>query len=119
MRNKFIAGLRELADFLETNPTFPTPTRRTLNFFCADEDAVPDVAQMMGKCAKFDYMYSIGLRRKFQAITLQINWAHSKVCRRVKTGGTVTEYISTGHEKREYPEYKWVCPNSFLKGESK
>jgi hypothetical protein len=115
-RQEFVAGLRELADFLESTPECPTPKTRTINVTCTDEAKIAEVARSLGRCEKFDYEWTIGLRRKFGSITFQVHWWHYKACKKVPVPGEKeVQYVSTGYEKREYPKFKWVCPPSFLR----
>jgi hypothetical protein len=121
-RNNFIAGLRDLADFLESNPDFYVPPKnKTITFLRGAKvptSEIGDHAKMLGKCRKINKRNTIGLERKFGPITLKVEWWHYQVCTRVKTGTREVvdrEYWKAPTITRTETEYKWVCPTSFVK----
>src|SRR5580765_4838869 len=114
-----VAGLRELANFLE-KADFPYEIRsKTFSFhkWTNGEKEIPEVVRMLGHCEKFSNRDTIGVRRKFGSVTLQFSWPRNLTCKRVKVGTVKrTGEWKTVWEPGEYVEeqYEWKCPKSFL-----
>ena len=116
-RQKFIESLRDIANFLEQNPTFHIPPiKYTLAFSCSNAPAIAEHARMFGHCRKLNGFTTIGMVRDFGCVSLKISWQHYNACKRVLVPGeTSVEYVPVQTKRVESPRYKWVCPESFIK----
>jgi len=92
-RTSEIAGLRELADFLEVHPNVPMPYVSTVNAYVRDREALQRVVREVGsveKGADDNYMY---VRRQFSGVSYEINIRRELVCaKRVVGTRTVPEH---------------------------
>lgn len=131
----YVAGLRELADFYEANPTMPLPyhgTHAPLNIWSLGDEpreALAAIARMMGRAEKSTDEHFFKVARSFGPIRLEAGAYHEEVCERVVTGVDVDEYDEydeaayeaavadvpkvTRRVEREVVE--WQCPESILR----
>lgn len=90
-RSEYIAGLRDLADHLETNPHLRLPLVETFAVFCGRDDAVAWVRALPGekrKTVNTDESHMIFGRDRgvFGPFGFNVWVEREKVCRRVVTG---------------------------------
>lgn len=115
-----VAGLRELADFLEANPGFKLPhdldQYGVLNVFPHEPELFRDHIRALGDCEKFSTSWSIGVRRKFGPITVEVVIPHEAVCERRVLGTEKKMVVDPDAPKIEQDVeiVQWVCPDSFL-----
>lgn len=90
-RKDYIAGLRQLADYLENNPDIPTPSSTTVTACATDylnEEGTKHNMQAVAKCPgpwskEFDDSF-LTLTRKFAGIELQVFCNRNHVCKMVE-----------------------------------
>jgi len=86
----FIEGLRNMANFLESNPDLPVPYG--MEFFSVWVHTKDEIAELVRGKGKWDkqaaesYMY---FRKTFGPINYDINISRDQVCERVVVGQTV------------------------------
>lgn len=132
----FVAGLREMASFLEAHPRLINEhSAADLNVFAWTPEEMADLSREMGNAEKFEVEHYIGLRKMFGPHSIDLNVSRSKVCERVQVGTerverTVNEdevpegAIVVGHVpvevlrqvviEEDVPVYEVKCPESFL-----
>lgn len=112
-RAAFIAGLRELAAFLEQHPDVDAPRHQTMNFFPRTREKMQKIA----RGASWDKVWLedwFTLRKTFcDDLTLEINIERGTVCRKVKTGTTIVS-AKPAEPEHEVETYQWVCDDSIL-----
>lgn len=111
-RAEFIAGLHELADFLEAHPDLPLPCDQSHNVFMSDKADIAALARAAGgrweKGADPNYFY---LKVKFAGgHSYDLNVNREKVCRKVVTGTRV----QPAKPELEVEEFHWVCDEPLL-----
>ena len=109
-RQEFVAGLREMAAFLENNPDLPMPISGGHNAFVETRAELAAIARTMAwdKNANGDYFY---LSRRFTGgHSYEINVHRSEVCRKVVTGTKVILAVP----EHEVEEFHWVCDEPLL-----
>ena len=107
-----VRGLRQLADYLETNAdtinTTPdvTGVYGTLLAFAGPELA----AALPGRWEKNYDDYSLRLAQQFPGrVQLCVYMSRTEVCEKIPTGRTVTRRVATAWEEVEEDEYEWDC----------
>lgn len=116
-REDYIAGLRQLADYLEERPDVPVPISEKHYAFVHDEDTFRKAARSMGSAKKdFDINYAM-LRRDFAGgIHYELNIARERVCeRRVVATKAVPEQVIPAHEVEVV---EWDCKEPLLAHDS-
>lgn len=105
-RTEFVAGLRELADFLEANPDLPMSSLPHLTFWLPfrhdDQGSEPDLRRWAAAFRTFEKSIESGyfhLKHFFRGLKVVVTVNRDRVCRKVLK--TVT---------RE----EWECPSSLL-----
>ena len=111
-RDRFIADLHEVADFLASHPAVPLPYLKMLNAFCETREELATVARCATwtKDAKGGYFY---LSRPFGSFRFDVNIAREKVCRRIVTG-QVAVPAKPAEAARMENVYTWECDESLL-----
>lgn len=114
-RVRLIAGLRDLAAFLEQHPTVEAPRYNILNVFVNSRDELATAA----RGASWEKVYNenwFSLRKTFcEDLALEINAGRETVCRKVVKG---TRTIPAQPE-REVEDVEWICEDaSLLNGEA-
>lgn len=116
-REEFIAGLRDLADWLEERPELPGPVggERVL-VFTQDAETFREYLGHMGAVEKNysgdDYARAI---KRFGPINYEVFTDREKVCRRVQVGTRTVaqevpvEDVETKTVEVEEPVYEWDC----------
>ena len=117
-RERFIQGLRQLADFLEQNPGVPCRRRATLTMWrWKDEKDLSEVTRLLGTSEKIEHQDSIGIRRRFGPVTLQFEWFRGMTCKREVVGHKIVKTVDWSKSKLvKEPVIRWSCPDSFIKG---
>jgi hypothetical protein len=112
-RDVLIAGLRELADYLESRPAVPAPSFGTVYAFAdAEKHPLAEVARAMGGFDKTHDGRFLNLVKDFGAFALEVSYESEQVCDRVVVGTEeVPEKVTPAHV-REIVE--WKCPESLL-----
>lgn len=113
-RRACVSGLRQLADFIEANPSLPVPYGDNLNVFVGGKDDLARLARVGGvrweKNATADYFY---LKTYFDGgHSYEINIERQKVCRKVVTGTRV----EPAKPSQVVEEFHWVCDEPLLAG---
>ena len=112
-RDKFITGLRELADFLESHPGAPIPLHGyTFNLFVETPQQMAEAARAIGSARKLRLDTWFAITRTFGSITYDVNIAREKVCvAKVVGERVVPEQVIPEHVEMET---EWECSESFL-----
>lgn len=115
-RLAYVAGLRELAAFVEAHPDLPVPYGGGQNAFVSSKADLAHVARTAGvrweKSVNGEWFY---LRVAFQGgHSYELNIARDQVCRKVVTGTR----IEPATPEREVEEVTWVCDEPLLRGAS-
>lgn len=114
-RQECIAGLRELADFLDAHPEVAAPLYSSLLSRVNTREDLMAVAQIGGWKKVYEGEY-FTLRRTFAGVTLDVYTDRTTVCRKVVTGQRV---VPARPECTE-DVFEWVCEEqSLLAGERK
>lgn len=121
-RAEWIKGLRDMADWFESNPDFPVPKYTGImvdlfDYNFVGETAVQrmaNAARGLGRCEKChvgDRYYV--LRRHFGPHRIDVNTYSENVCSRIQVGTkTVTRPVKLKNpemETVEEPVYEWHC----------
>jgi hypothetical protein len=116
-RLEHIAGLRGLADFLETHPNLPLPYAGAQNAFVHGKDELASVAREPGvKWQKKVDDYNFALAVEFPGgYAYEVNADRGAICRKVVTG-TRIEPAREATPEREVETYEWVCDEPLLAG---
>ena len=104
-----VAGLRQLAEFLETNADRldGSSVHGGVTMFGADPATV---ARMPGGWEKKHEEHSVELGRRFDGGIRCTAWfARELVCERVATGNKVTRRVPVAWDDVEEDEYEWEC----------
>jgi hypothetical protein len=114
-RNAFIDGLRELADFLESNPDVK-PTfdyySDTVNFIVHTREEMAAIARI-GHWEKVPVTQFFSIRRMFGPIQFDVFTERENVCRKV-TAGTRVVPAKPAQPEREEPIEEWICDGALL-----
>ena len=113
-REEVIQGLRELADFLERNPTVPTPYAGvTVDVFPRDREELRQVAA----AASWEKVYSTNwfwLQKDFSGgVSLHVDLERDQVCRRVVVGQR-TIPAQPAQPEQLVDEVEWMCDDPIL-----
>ena len=111
-RDMYIAGLRELANFLDRHPDLPVPCAGAHNAFARSTTELAVCARTPGvhwtKGASGLYFY---LSVEFSGMhSYKLNLMRELVCRKVVTGTRMQPAVPA----REIEEYEWVCNDQLL-----
>jgi hypothetical protein len=124
-REQFIAGLREMADFFETNPTFDLYAGTQLYYSFPDSrESFLDHCRMLGSFKK-EWTNDSLKAVKTIAESHQINVFRDRkeFCKRIVTPVQVPateEFLVTAKPAHTRDEITWECPDDFsLIGEEK
>ena len=111
-RTAYIAGLREMAQFLEDHPTLEAPYSNTCNVFVKAAE-LPALARLTAWTKEyFDTWFA--LSKSFSGnIELQYNVPRNEVCRKVVTGTRIVAAREAEPEHVENVE-EWVCDDVSL-----
>lgn len=117
-REKFIAGLRQLADFLEQHPEVPEPNCQAMTAMIWQDDAkaaLRKAALALGSTEKkFSDSY-VFLSRNFGSLNYQVMAFRNAVCRRLVVGlREVPEQVIPAHQQEIV---EWEC-DPILAGEA-
>lgn len=119
---KWIAGLRELADFAEQQPDLfgGYNCGETVNLFASDAESMAEKTRLLGKSTKVTSDGWYIMRRWFGPHRIELNIARDNFCERVQTG---TKTVSKPDPEAlaqvptvevSEPVYEWICPESVL-----
>jgi hypothetical protein len=118
-RKQLCDGLRELADYLESNEAVPLPYLGQFDAFVCNKDELADAARAMGSCDKVASGAWFYLRKSFSAgIQLHVNINRDIVCERVQTGTKKVKMpAQQALPEREVdePVYEYHCPDSIMR----
>ena len=119
-RRDHIAGLRQLADFLELHPDLPLPYAGAQNAFVGGKDGLAAAAREPGvKWAKKVDDYNFTLAVEFSGgYAYEVNADRGAICRKVVTG-TRIEPAREATPERTVETYDWVCDEPLLAGGGK
>lgn len=127
-KNEYIAGLRELADFLESRD-FPDTWKSSwgtdesypninVSLFTYDKETFGKLTSLLGgleKSASESYLTS---HKKLANSSIQVHGYREMICEKVKVGTKIipakeAELVPAEPEHEE-DIYEWKCPDSFL-----
>ncbi len=125
-RTEFIAGMRELADWLEDHPDVKRPSiwTTTINIFAADKEKLIELRRATGLSQKVEAGEFFMFRKEFRGgwkVDLNVNKQHT--CERVKVGTKVVpakppRSIELPAEPEKVEDvYEWKCPETILASE--
>lgn len=105
---KTVAGLRELADYLETHADKfgTTDIYGGVTVFLSGPELVAELPGTFEK--KYD-SHSVTVVKSFSGLNLTLYLTRSQLCEKVRTGRTVTRRVPTAWEEVEEEEYEWDC----------
>lgn len=110
-RDEYVAGLRELADYLETTELdMQYEESLRIDLFTWSEDQFAEQSRKLGGFREkvVEGAYAI-VRRNFGPHKIEVNIPRNKVCRCVQVG----ERVVPATEERVEPVYEWECPEGF------
>jgi hypothetical protein len=110
-----IQGLRDLADFLESQPLLPVPAYNTLNMSAGSKEDLALYARLCSWEKDYSGEY-FSLRKRFKGpLLLDIYLPREEVCRKVVVG---TEVVPAREAEPEHTieKYEWICDESILHG---
>lgn len=110
-RDACVAGLRQLADFIEAHPQLPVPYGNNLNVFAEDKATLAALARVgnvrWDKHANGEYFY---LKAQFDGgHSYEINIQRALVCRKVVTGSHI-------EPAKIVEDVEWTCEEPLLEG---
>lgn len=109
-RGNTIQEMRDVLDFLESNPAIPLPYLNQCDAFGEKED-LDEIARAMAPCKKTHDGSHFSLRRQFGAIRLGVHF--DDVCERIVTGSKeVPEKVIEAHTE---DIVEWKCPDGVLR----
>lgn len=111
-RTAFIAGLRELAMFMEEHPAIPAPNHADLYLF----PDTPEELRRLARSASWDKEYCsyLTLTHEFSGgVALKAAIEREKVCRKVVTGIRL-EPARPAQPAHAVETYDWVCEDLAL-----
>jgi hypothetical protein len=115
-REAVIAGLRELADFLEAHPTLPAATMGRTIIYVEDKALLAQVAREGGSWRKDFSENWFSLEKSFGGgVQLDVYTDRAKVCRAVVVGKEMLPAVAALPE-REVDKIEWVCDDAVLAG---
>jgi len=114
-RQRRLASIREMLDFLESHPDFPIPYGMSyVSLFADTKEEIVNMVKQLGDVTKhaFDDQYTVEKRFGTRAgITIYIS--RDQVCRKVVTGiERVEEIVTPAHDKEIVD---WICDEPLLK----
>jgi len=119
-RAAMIRGLREMATFLEMNPTLPAPRQIYCNLSGVSKEMLATIAECAEYCEKKidSQWYNLDVRFSENVLIEYYN-SREEVCERVQTGTikveakeAFTETIEhEAVEAHEVPVYEYKCPS--------
>ena len=113
-RDEMCRGLREVADFLESNPEAPLPSGNLGMWLGSDsKTALAAVARTEGKWNKEYSSYSFTLSKMFHGVRLAYMTSRGEVCERIVVGKKHVPAVFL--EEREEDIVEWKCAESILK----
>lgn len=108
-RRSLIQGLRDLADFLESNPSAPTPMAGRFDVFTYTKEMFAKAAKAVGgKLTKQDYSAVMTLRKEFGPIQYDLNCDRELICERIVTGKRIVPAVEAV-QQREEEVVEWRC----------
>ncbi len=124
-RHEYIKGLRDLADFLEQHPDFPSlpldgGSALTIMSYTLTREQLASMPRTLGgrwdKDADDTYYH---LRRRFGPHQVQLYTSRGDVCERVQVGTRTVQQPAPDAPPVpmvdvEVPVYEWRCPDSLL-----
>lgn len=118
---KFVKVLRDIADFFETNPSFPLPYIYSFDAYVNSKEELRNIANMMGACEKkySDSMFSL-IKQFNEEVSLRVHANREKVCERVVIGKKMVErevVLATGKKYVEEEIVEWKCTDVSLLNE--
>lgn len=111
-REEFIAGLREVADFLEKNPSVPCPRYETL-YVPTDKDGLREAAKAPGHADKGAFGEQFYIDRTFGPVKITFAADRAEVCRKVVKG--TREVPERVVPARTEEIIEWECTDPLLK----
>ncbi len=112
-RESKIAGLRQLADFLESNPTAPMPYISDFSVYLYEKADLIGLTKGLGK---FDKKYSewyLSLVKEFGPIKYQLHIGREQICEKKQVGvkkvPAQKRQIIKAQKAHEEPIYEWQC----------
>lgn len=98
-RVKFVAGLRELADFYDANPDMPAPWSEISLMICVTSKAeMIGLRSLLGKVEKtFSGNYA-DIKRAFGSLVIDVFTARGNVCKAIEKTVTVEEDVAVEFE---------------------
>jgi hypothetical protein len=112
LKQKFVDGLRALADFIDESslPENAGYTQSEFYVFCRDARDFSQTVSSLGSCKKsFENGY-LNATKTFGDSRLQVTIDQELVCTKVKVG----ERIVAARPQSVEEIYEWECPPSFL-----
>lgn len=122
-RVAFVAGLRELADFLESRPAMRVPySTHVFYVITTSPEEFAEQVTALGTGKKGTNGAYIDVTRQFGPFELAVSALHTDVCERKVIGTRTVEKqvppagveMVTVTEEQEIVE--WICPDSLLAG---
>src|SRR5207249_1104216 len=113
-REKYIQGLRDIADFFESRPDLPIPDcGEDFHIWEKSLTTARERGLQMSPCEKKYIGDSyFELLRQFGPHTVRCVWDRDDVCERVQVGTKhVPEYVVKAHDE---PVYEWNCSKPIL-----
>ena len=119
VRDQYIQGLRDVADFLAAHPTLPTPTEHQLSVYNFGEDETlllaRRIAKQLGSFKKNESGGNLVLEKTFGPITLRFVLLRKYICQRTVVGTrNVERRVIPLNAKTEIVEeeiVEWKCPS--------
>jgi len=109
-RAEVIAGLRQIADFLEQHPGVPAPDYSTLNSRAGTKEQIAAIARLATWRKDYGDNY-FSLHKEFPGdLALDVYTERSTVCRKVVTG----RRMLPAEPEREVEVYEWICDEPLL-----
>ena len=115
MKREFIAGLRELADFLEAHPELPQPVNGSFNVFVRDKATFVQIARSLNYATKNGNGELFWLTKQFSGeVSVDINVARELVCQRKVTPVNIPECVVKAQPECVVPAHtkeivEWDC----------
>jgi hypothetical protein len=118
---EYAAGLRQIADFLETHGDIPLPEPTLTCYGLYNKETAAVAAKALshgGRCEKVFADTLVTLSREFGVITLQYHGMRTNVCEQVRVGTRMVpeQYVAPrpaveAHVVPEHEEavYEWRC----------
>lgn len=117
-REKVVASLRELADWLESRPAVKFDTCPTFDVYCGGAKEFPQIGREIGTADKVATDYHFSFRKMFGVIRVDWFVDRDAICHKVKIGEKVipaeAEKIIPAKPEQTVEVFEWVCPDSLL-----